>query len=734
MAGDLGKAPFYRDDEIVMDRDGIPHYTGAEAGLMKDYRRRVLFTYSNLEGEGKDEAEERKDLQKKQQRFAKRLLDNLHGVAWEACRDLIVDNAKLRAVDGYKHVLQALQSIEKTTVVRQNEAFDKFFKQCHRKKGQSLDEFLRQRKQDWSDLTDLSDGTSMTDDLKAYFLLEHINLPREDRRQILLANNSVYTTAGFEKTLRISFYDVHEREKSAHRDWQGKGSRRSDGRYKKAYAHQAEGESAEELTEESYFPEESYFDEEPFAVEEAYYDEEEASPSKAELSDCGASDDEEVFEAYATMDKQRKTYQESRKKLKDLQRSRGFYKGDLSTEERQKALAEEKKRSRCGSCGRLGHWAGDADCPNGSRSGPYRKGYGKKGKSGKKGGAKKGKGKAFFVSDGPMFFSLTNSEDLEEFCNMVQEQGENDMEQDQGSTELDGKRRNVKPLPRVPALPSYATSQVSQSDWEHVGEATPSTPWVGVENVPQLHELADEVSVKAREILFLQVESLEEVRPADLERMKLRELATECDNWNLQTSGTKEVLLKRLLRFFNGEAINKKGCSKRFIQLQVRKEVSKSHAAPGSQRTGSESGSMSRDPGPSSSHLTQGPILFSPRAAPKSFPRTPEHRGYTTTSPGEGSNFRSYKVDEVSLSPQMLQETPKRDPRTGINVPNTLEVGRNDPRVLCMDCGSSMVLRRNRGDGGLFFGCSRYGKIKGCSYTRKFDEGLQILAAVAGRR
>ena len=214
MASDLGKATFYRDDEIVVDRDGIPHYTGVEAGLMKDYRRRVLFTYSNLEGEGKDETEDRRDLQKKQQRFAKRLLDNLHGVAWEACRDLIVDNAKLRAVDGYKHVLAALQTIEKTTVVRQNEAFDKFFKQCYRRKGQSIDEFLRQRKQDWSDLTDLSDGTSMTDDLKAYFLLEHINLPREDRRQILLANNSVYTTTGFEKTMRISFYDVHEREKS----------------------------------------------------------------------------------------------------------------------------------------------------------------------------------------------------------------------------------------------------------------------------------------------------------------------------------------------------------------------------------------------------------------------------------------------------------------------------------------------------------------------------------------
>ena len=443
-----------------------------------------------------------------------------------------------------------------------------------------------------------------------------------------------------------------------------------------------------------------------------------------------------MFEAYATMDKQRRTYQESRKKLKDLQRSRGFYKGDASAEERQKAREEEKKRSRCGSCGRIGHWAGDADCPNTTKGGPYRKGNGKRGKS-KKGGGRKGKGKAFFVSDGPMFFSLANSEELEEFCNMVQgEDEEKSMDQDDGLTELDGRRRNTKPLPRVPTLPSYASSQVSQSEWEHVDEHTPKTPWINEEHVTQLEEIASEVTVQAREVLFLQVESFEGVRPAGLEKMKLRELAAECDHWNIQTTGSKEVLLTRLNKFFRGEAINKKGCSKQFIQLQQRKEVSPklNKMASPDRRTGNESGSLSRDPGPSSSQLTQGPILQSPKVAPKSHPRTPEHRGYTTTQTGEGRNFRSYRIDEVSLSPQMLQETPSRDPRTGISVPESLEVGRINAQILCMDCGSPMVLRRNRGDGGLFFGCSRYGQIRGCSFTRKFDEGLQILAASAGRQ
>ena len=64
---DQSGKPFYRDD------DGIPHYTGVQPHLMREYRRRVLFAYNNLEGEGNDPTKEARDLNKKQSRFAKRL-------------------------------------------------------------------------------------------------------------------------------------------------------------------------------------------------------------------------------------------------------------------------------------------------------------------------------------------------------------------------------------------------------------------------------------------------------------------------------------------------------------------------------------------------------------------------------------------------------------------------------------------------------------------------------------
>ena len=62
----MDSRPFRRDDQIVVDKDGIPHYTGVRPELMKDYRRRVLFAFNNLEGSGDDEAKERKSLEKKQ--------------------------------------------------------------------------------------------------------------------------------------------------------------------------------------------------------------------------------------------------------------------------------------------------------------------------------------------------------------------------------------------------------------------------------------------------------------------------------------------------------------------------------------------------------------------------------------------------------------------------------------------------------------------------------------------
>ena len=184
-------------------------------------------------------------------------------------------------------------------------------------------------------------------------------------------------------------------------------------------------------------------------TEEAYAvgdeDQWDGETDNMEQSDYGASGDDDVYQAYAAMDQQRKSYRDSRKKLKDIQNARGFYKNDgkgSGLQAREQAKQQERERSRCAACNRLGHWAGDAGRPKASRSGPKRS---QKGKS--SGGGKGRHGKAYLVGESPTFFSLGEElEDDEAYCNMVKsDEDENQsMQQDSGYTETGSRRKTPK--------------------------------------------------------------------------------------------------------------------------------------------------------------------------------------------------------------------------------------------------------------------------------------------------
>eukprot|EP00435_Cladocopium_sp_Y103_P012322 s1186_g3.t1 len=289
-----GSQPYYRDDEVIVDRDGIPHYTGAVPGLMREYRQRVLFAFNNLEGDGKDEAEEARDLAKKKQRFGKRLLDALHGEAYKACEDLMTQHERLKEPEGYKHIFAALQTIEKVNIVKRTEAFDKFFDSSHRKRGQPVDLYIRQRKQQWSELQDVAENVQMSEDLRAYFLLKHVGISREDRRTVLLANQSNYTMEGIEKALRTSFYDLHEKERQRdqsglQKNWGRKGS---SGRGMRSYAAAGSDDTMSSWAAVSETVDEQVFEDDE--AEEAYAVDDNADEMALEqgamdVSDYGAS-------------------------------------------------------------------------------------------------------------------------------------------------------------------------------------------------------------------------------------------------------------------------------------------------------------------------------------------------------------------------------------------------------------------------------------------------------------
>ena len=246
------------------------------------------------------------------------------------------------------------------------------------------------------------------------------------------------------------------------------------------------------------------------------------------------------------MDKQRKTYRDSRNHLKTLQKNRGFFrdpKNDGNAEARKAAVAKEKQRSRCAACGRIGHWAGDAACVKSSQSGPKKFEQKKKPKG-------RGKGKAYMVSEAPLFFTLDFPDDHEAQCMMVSQQDDNDETSDRlRDADLDARRKMAVPM-----------SMSSPSEWEQVQEVAEkgsvyASGYGAVTSMPtpipesSTVKVTVEVEIPMDQIRVLLVPSFEEVRPDDLAAQKTYELTTECQAWGIATGGTKAQLYERLTDF-----------------------------------------------------------------------------------------------------------------------------------------------------------------------------------------
>ena len=102
------------------------------------------------------------------------------------------------------------------------------------------------------------------------------------------------------------------------------------------------------------------------------------------------------------------------------------------SEERRQAVAQQKARSRCAVCSRLGHWAGDPQCPKRTSAGSSKHNEG-----GKKGSSRgKSRDKAYFVATAksdPRFFSIRDDDGST---------SQDEMEQDSGMTPVDERRKH----------------------------------------------------------------------------------------------------------------------------------------------------------------------------------------------------------------------------------------------------------------------------------------------------
>ena len=144
-----------------------------------------------------------------------------------------------------------------------------------------------------------------------------------------------------------------------------------------------------------------------------------------------------------------------------------------------------------------------------------------------------------------MFFTVPDDGDEDGFANVVFGAGKeaDDMDQGQGRTELDDKRKVLKA--------TYAESSTGgASAAPFPGEAAPSyMPFVpprrSSQAAPEPAQMV--IPVKVKEVQGINVQSLQEAKPAGLMSMKLRELQCDCDRWGVATSGTKQEVLDRLV-------------------------------------------------------------------------------------------------------------------------------------------------------------------------------------------
>ncbi|CAK8999600.1 SAP domain-containing protein [Durusdinium trenchii] len=185
--------------------------------------------------------------------------------------------------------------------------------------------------------------------------------------------------------MRVSFHDVHERERTRqHFDHRSKGS----GKSRRNYAHMAEDEDP---IEDYDMPEYDNIDE-----------------------------NAEVFADEALS---RMTWSSTEVRWKLIHRTM-----EPPTMMKSMKLTLQWKS----------HWAGDAACSKASRGGPHRGGK-SKGK-----GCGKSKSRAYAAGDEPLYFNLGLSDEEDASAFMLRHEDEDEqgkMEQDAGWTELDEKRK-----------------------------------------------------------------------------------------------------------------------------------------------------------------------------------------------------------------------------------------------------------------------------------------------------
>eukprot|EP00435_Cladocopium_sp_Y103_P016026 s641_g4.t1 len=279
-----------------------------------------------------------------------------HGEARQVLNVLTVD--EMLEAGGLNRVLRLL---EESFGVRSDERFEQrqeAYLSYRRQPGVSIAEYVSTLKRLRAEYLAEDPGTTISDKAFAQRLLSRASLTRKERMDIFFSSGGAYRSGEIEKVMRFRCSNIHldERKTSGHHD----RSRASDdrGNYKKkAYTKNPPRRGDRRPARASHHanvaePVEPNDQDEPYDYEEDEEDEDDEETAGIE----------DLKDAYAAGWK-------AKQKTTDVRKARGYHqtgkgKGKERRSSSQKTPEQRKRTSKCSSCGQIGHWHGDAVCPN----------------------------------------------------------------------------------------------------------------------------------------------------------------------------------------------------------------------------------------------------------------------------------------------------------------------------------------------------------------------------------
>ena len=376
----------------MIDRDGVPQWQG-EPHLAEEWEERVWLRFFATPADARA-------------LLPPRIKNGLSGRAWEnthrlpeiAVRELMriateKDGSAERAMQTL--VTTVKSALTQNASLRKNEVFRQFFRKGYRRPGEEVNDYIARRETEYSRMRELSGDTSVSPDLRAFFLLDMASIDETQHLKILGQAGNEYDLARIKAVMAIQMAHVHHKEarqRSSHPRappigrGKGHGGRRAypiEEEEQDAYAFQdAEDDTWSPTTEDDDHdqggfyppPPAPYHDDEAELVLYGDYarDVEEFEHCFAgEVMTYSTPDEQQVFAQEAQKLGRAAPYHEARRKLATQRTDRNHglkarFTGTgtitFNDKDAQRRLDEIKRTTRCDDCGEVGHWAGDAAC------------------------------------------------------------------------------------------------------------------------------------------------------------------------------------------------------------------------------------------------------------------------------------------------------------------------------------------------------------------------------------